>query len=122
MDGLQVLFSTQKKRIANAILALISNRRLESFNFYSRKRQKNRDKKNKNYSSTFLSVPGGELVPDLWDSHGPDPNLDELVSIRVEGDHDLVHDTGLGVTQEGRGVSLCESGGKKRTKKDCWSD
>merc|ERR1719208_718117 len=60
-------------------------------------------------AGSFLSVSTGELVSDLRDPHRPHTDLRELVSIHVEGQHDLVDDPGLRIPQESTCVSLCIS-------------
>lgn len=55
---------------------------------------------------TLLSVSTGELVTDLRNSDGANSDLGELGPVNIERQHDLVHDTSLGVPQEGAGVSL----------------
>merc|ERR1719361_3101566 len=59
-----------------------------------------------NAEGSFLSVSTGELVSDLRDSHGSHTDLSELVTLHIECQHDLVHDSGLGVPEKGAGVSL----------------
>ena len=44
-----------------------------------------------------------ENLPD-----GPHADLGELVAVVIERQHDLIHDSRLGVTQEGGGISLGE--------------
>ena len=55
---------------------------------------------------------GGELVADLRYPDRADPDLGELVAVVVEGQHHLVHDARLRVTQERGGVSLGEPLGR----------
>ncbi len=54
---------------------------------------------------------GGKLVSNLRDADRPHTDLDELVPIRVERDHDLVHDARLRVAQKSGGIPLGEPPG-----------
>jgi hypothetical protein len=40
-------------------------------------------------AGTLLTVTGGELVSDLRNSHRSHTNLQELVSVRIQRDHNL---------------------------------
>lgn len=73
-------------------------------------------------AGTFLPVPRGKLVTDLWDAHRPNPeyhvswqiaqdalpDFDEFVSIVVEGQHDLVDNTCFRRPQEDGLILLFE--------------
>ena len=63
----------------------------------------------RNSASSFLSVPTGELVSDLRDPHGTDPDLGELVSVLVDADHDLIHNSSLAGSQKRGHVALQEA-------------
>lgn len=39
---------------------------------------------------TFLTVPGGELVSNLWDPHGPHLDLGEGLALLVDGEDNRV--------------------------------
>ena len=53
-----------------------------------------------NPACSLLPVSRGKLVTDLRDSDRPHTDLDELISIRVERDHDLIDNTSFRVTEE----------------------
>ena len=54
-------------------------------------------------------MPRRKLIPNLGNSHTSNSNLAELVALRVERDHDLVHDASFRVPEEGGRVSLGEA-------------
>lgn len=60
-------------------------------------------------TGSLLPVTGGELVSYLGCLDCADPDLAELVSFLVDGDHHLVHNTCLAASHEDTGISLGES-------------
>jgi len=57
-------------------------------------------------AGSLLPVTRRELISDLRNANGAHPDLAELVTLRVEGDHDLIDNSGFTVPQEGARVSF----------------
>ena len=49
-------------------------------------------------TGSFLSMSWSKLISDLRNTHWSDSNLAKLVSVRVNGDHDLINDSCLRVS------------------------
>ena len=59
-------------------------------------------------TSTLLTMSRSKLVSNLRDSNWTNTNLTELVALRVECQHHLVHYTCFTVAEECAGISFCK--------------